>query len=126
MNQKIIAIIKQGNKKMVFEIEKIRSSTLLNEEEKEHLEAVNSIIQTNKEMLSVNGFFEQNNLDNIVLEIELWEDARKFPNRKCYIESYSCWSEKQEYLSNTGEAIDTEIEMKLIPIINKLFYKFIN
>lgn len=111
---------------MVFEIEKIRSSTLLNEEEKEHLEAVNSIIQTNKEMLSVNGFFEQNNLDNIVLEIELWEDARKFPNRKCYIESYSCWSEKQEYLSNTGDAIDTEIEMKLIPIINKLFYKFIN
>lgn len=109
---------------MVFDIEKIRASDLLNGEEKTHLEAVNSIVQINKEMLSINGFFEQNSLDNIVLEIELWEDARNFPNRKCYIESYSCWNEQQEYLSN--DAIDIEIESKIIPLINKLFYKFIN
>lgn len=43
---------------MVFEIEKIRSSTLLNEEEKEHLEAVNEIILITKEMKKTNGLFD--------------------------------------------------------------------
>lgn len=107
---------------MYFDIDLLKSSTYLDMKELEHLSAINDLLDNLDKMINEYKIFENFNIHNFTIDLELCE-TKKFPDRKCYTESFSAFDKFNEYV--VDNAVYEELE-KFIKPINNLYCRYLN
>lgn len=105
-----------------MDISKVRQSTILDKEEKEHLEVVCEIINAVSKMREPGDFFDTFNINHLIVDVSVLEEYIE-PDTKCLIESYSAWDANNELLVIHGA--HNQI-IKILEIFGDLYYRYIS